>query len=67
MNCASSSPLLERGDTRHGLLVSMGACSASRFRLPPFLTDDDYENLRWYLEDYMDLPDGGAVTRAAAH
>ncbi len=31
----------------------------------PFLTDDDYENLRWYLEDYMDLPDGGAVTRAS--
>jgi tetratricopeptide (TPR) repeat protein len=30
----------------------------------PFLTEDDYENLRWYLEDYMDLPDGGAVTRA---
>ena len=28
----------------------------------PFLTEDDYENLRWYLEDYMDLPDGGAVT-----
>ena len=33
MNCASSSPRLERGDIRHGLLVSMGACSASRFRL----------------------------------
>jgi tetratricopeptide (TPR) repeat protein len=32
--------------------------------LTPFLTDDDYENLRWYLEDYMDLPDGGAVIRA---
>ena len=30
----------------------------------PFLTDDDYENLRWYLEEYMDLPDGGAVIRA---
>ncbi len=30
----------------------------------PFLTDDDYENLRWYLEEYMDLPDGGAVVRA---
>jgi len=30
----------------------------------PFLTEDDYENLRWYLEDYMDLPDGGAVIRA---
>ncbi len=32
----------------------------------PFLTEGDYENLRWYLEDYMDLPDGGAVTRARA-
>ena len=30
----------------------------------PFLDEDDYENLRWYLEDYMDLPDGGSVTRA---
>jgi tetratricopeptide (TPR) repeat protein len=32
--------------------------------LPPFLTEDDFENLRWYLEDYLDLPDGGAVVRA---
>src|SRR5262249_13298538 len=23
----------------------------------PFLNDADYEDLRWYLEDYMDLPD----------
>ena len=30
----------------------------------PFLTEEDYEDLRWYLEDYMDLPDGGAVIRA---
>ncbi|HEX4952450.1 MAG TPA: CHAT domain-containing protein [Thermoanaerobaculia bacterium] len=30
----------------------------------PFLTEDDYEDLRWYLEEYMDLPDGGAVLRA---
>jgi len=30
----------------------------------PFLTADDYEDLRWYLEDYLDLPDGGAVIRA---
>jgi hypothetical protein len=30
----------------------------------PFLSDADYENLRWYLEEYMDLPDGGAVIRA---
>jgi hypothetical protein len=32
--------------------------------LSAFLTDQDYEDLRWYLEDYMDLPDGGSVTRA---
>lgn len=30
----------------------------------PFLSDDDYDNLRWYLEEYMELPDGGAVVRA---
>ncbi len=30
----------------------------------PFLDDGDYEDLRWYLEDYMDLPDGGAIVRA---
>ncbi len=30
----------------------------------PFLTEEDYEDLRWYLEEYMDLPDGGAVVRA---
>ncbi|HEV8581626.1 MAG TPA: TIR domain-containing protein [Thermoanaerobaculia bacterium] len=30
----------------------------------PFLDADDYEDLRWYLEDFMDLPDGGAVVRA---
>ena len=30
----------------------------------PFLSDDDYDNLRWYLEEFMDLPDGGAVIRA---
>jgi len=30
----------------------------------PFLAEDDYDDLRWYLEEYMDLPDGGAVVRA---
>lgn len=30
----------------------------------PSLSDDDFENLRWYLEEYMDLPDGGSVVRA---
>ena len=30
----------------------------------PFLSDADYDNLRWYLEEFMELPDGGAVIRA---
>jgi tetratricopeptide (TPR) repeat protein len=30
----------------------------------PFLDDDDFEDLRWYLEDFMDLPDGGSLVRA---
>lgn len=28
------------------------------------LSEAEYEDLRWYLEDYMDLPDGGSVVRA---
>src|SRR4051812_28345952 len=31
----------------------------------PFLSTEDYEDLRWYLEDYMELPTGGSVVRAA--
>src|SRR5436305_14559887 len=30
----------------------------------PFLEESDYDDLRWYLEEYMDLPDGAAVVRA---
>jgi hypothetical protein len=30
----------------------------------PPLDDADYDSLRWYLEEFMDLPDGGAVVRA---
>jgi hypothetical protein len=29
------------------------------------LGNDDYDDLRWYLEEYMDLPTGGALVRAA--
>jgi hypothetical protein len=28
--------------------------------LTPFLAEADCDNLRWYLEEYMELPDGGA-------
>ena len=41
-----------------------GTACGTECDFTPFLTDDDYENLRWYLEEYMDLPDGGAVVRA---
>src|SRR5579872_986939 len=30
----------------------------------PFLSEDDYEDLRWYLEEFMELPEGGALVRA---
>ncbi|HEX7679252.1 MAG TPA: CHAT domain-containing protein, partial [Thermoanaerobaculia bacterium] len=30
----------------------------------PFLDDGDFDDLRWYLEDFMDLPDGGSLVRA---
>jgi tetratricopeptide (TPR) repeat protein len=30
----------------------------------PFLTERDYDDLRWYLEEYLELPDGGAIKRA---
>ncbi|HET9212511.1 MAG TPA: tetratricopeptide repeat protein, partial [Thermoanaerobaculia bacterium] len=30
----------------------------------PLLDESDYDDLRWYLEEYMELPDGGAVVRA---
>lgn len=48
------------------LVESGAAAGALAIEIPfqPFLTEDDYENLRWYLEDFLDLPDGGAVVRA---
>ncbi len=30
----------------------------------PFLSDKDFDDLRWYLEEYRDLPDGVAAVRA---
>jgi hypothetical protein len=33
----------------------------------PFLDDGNYEDLRWYLEDYMDLPDGSAIVPSGKH
>ena len=51
-------------DYRAGLTDADGKRLGVEIPLAPFLTEDDYENVRWYLEEFMDLPDGGAVTRA---
>ncbi len=45
-------------------LADAGGNAGVEVLFTQFLTEDDYEDLRWYLEDYMDLPDGGAIVRA---
>jgi hypothetical protein len=54
------------GDETYGarLTDAEGIPHGVEVTFSPFLTEDDYENIRWYLEEFMDLPDGGAVTRA---
>src|SRR2546425_9404527 len=56
------------GDSRFRVQLtdSFGNACGVACDFAPFLTEDDYESLRWYLEEYMDLPDGGAVVRATA-
>ena len=49
---------------RARLTDASGARLGTEVPFAPFLEDSDYEDLRWYLEEYMELPDGGAVTRA---
>jgi hypothetical protein len=53
------------GDTfTYRIATSWGGDAGEPQPFVPFLKDDDYEDLRWYLEDYMDLPIGGAKVRA---
>jgi hypothetical protein len=52
------------GGYRVRLTGPAGADREAEAAFAPFLTEEDYEDLRWYLEEYMDLPDGGAVVRA---
>src|SRR4051812_43574796 len=50
-----------------GVTVPQGPPSGSAAARRPFdpsLTEKDFEDLRWYLEDYMALPDAGAAVRA---
>lgn len=52
------------GSYRAQLADAGGARLGVEVPFTPSLSEDDYEDLRWYLEEYMDLPDGGAVIRA---
>ena len=44
--------------------AAAGGSPGKRLPFRPFLDEKDFEDLRWYLEEYMDLPDGGAAVRA---
>ncbi len=45
--------------------LRLGADEESeQHRFRPFLVEQDHEDLRWYLESYMDLPDAGSQVRA---
>jgi tetratricopeptide (TPR) repeat protein len=46
------------------LAPTSGGAPGEPLSFKPFLTETDFEDLRWYLEEYMDLPDHGAVVRA---
>jgi hypothetical protein len=52
------------GSYRAQLADAQGRRLGVEVPFAPFLTESDYEDLRWSLEEYMDLPDGGAVVRA---
>src|ERR1700710_2801699 len=56
-------PALDGGYRAH-LADAEGTRLGVEVPFTPFLGDSDYEDLRWYLEEYMDLPDGGAIVRA---
>jgi tetratricopeptide (TPR) repeat protein len=54
----------DNGDHTVRLDNDWGGSASEPVPLAQFLTDDDFEDLRWYLEDYMDLPDYGSIVRA---
>jgi tetratricopeptide (TPR) repeat protein len=53
----------DRGYRAH-LADAGGARLGVEVPFAPFLTETDYDDLRWYLEEYLELPDGGAIKRA---
>lgn len=52
---------------KEAVTVRLDPSKGSTTAAAPFgvaLSEDEYEDLRWYLEEYMDLPDAGSVVRA---
>ncbi len=45
-------------------IVPLSGNASEPVPFKPFLDDGDFDDLRWYLEDFMDLPDGGSLVRA---
>jgi len=63
VNSAVATTVAELGGLH--VLVNMAHYLREGFDKPLVeITDEDFDNLRWYLEEYMELPDGGAVVRA---
>ena len=58
--------LFDKAEVGHTIRLHLaeGGTSSEPIPFEPFLTEEDYNDLRWYLEEYMDLPDGGSVVRA---
>jgi len=52
------------GDYTVQLVPGWSGSPSEPVSFKPFLTKEDYADLRWYLEEFMDLPDGGSIVRA---
>ena len=51
-------------ENSHRVSLTDGNSNSVEVSFSPFRSDDDYDNMRWYLDEYMELCDGGAVVRA---
>lgn len=55
----------ESADSGFGVrIVPTSGNASAPIPFTPFLDNEDFEDLRWYLEEFMDLPDGGSLVRA---
>lgn len=58
--------VFERASDAHAFRLAMKGQTEATAPLPfePFLGEKEFEDLRWYLEDYLGLPVGGSLVRA---